>query len=83
MASGGWIGKTIGKAFGGGSSGGAPKVEAPKPAAVAAPAEQTGQAEMAANDTTNQNQPFKKRGKNSLYVSNVQNGIGSGTGLNI
>lgn len=81
MASGGWIGKTIKKAFGGGSDGGG-SVDVKTPA-VAAPTDQTGQAEMAANDTTNQNAPFKKRGKNSLYVSNVQNGGGSGTGLNI
>lgn len=81
MASGGWIGKTIGKVFGG-SGGGAPKVEAPKQAAAAAPTEQTGQAEMAADTGTNENKTYKKRGKNSLYVSNIQNG-GSGTGLNI
>lgn len=75
MASGGWIGKV----FGGGGGAKQPEVKTP---AAAAPTEQTGQAEMAADTGTNENKTYKKRGKNSLYVSNVQNG-GSGTGLNI
>lgn len=72
MASGGWIGKVFG---------GSKQPEIKKPAA-AAPTDQTSQAEMASDTGTNENKTYKKRGKNSLYVSNVQNG-GSGTGLNI
>lgn len=93
MASGGWIGKTVGKVtrgigklFGGGGQQQqapvvqqAPQVITATPTAAPAPTA-TEMAEYGVS--TNTQNVKKKRGKNSLYVSSSGTGSG-GTGINL
>lgn len=76
MASGGWLGKTLG--FGGGGGGAKQQQQMPTPAVAASDltAKQTGTAGVPNAQNT------RKRGKGSLYVSG-NSSSGGGTGLNI
>lgn len=79
MASGGWLGSTIKKAFGGGKDAADP---APTPAVAVGNlmAQQAGTVETGDTSVTNTQ---KRRGKGSLYISSNNSGGGSGTGLNL
>ena len=81
MASGGWLGNTIKKAFGGGKDAADP-TPAPTPAVAVGnlTAQQAGTVETGDTSATN---PQKRRGKGSLYISSNNSGGGSGTGLNL
>lgn len=79
MASGGWLGKTVGKVFGGGGQ----KVTAPQIQATAAPAATTPEMAQAAPETT-LNDTTRRRGKGSLNIPRRRNNGGSSTsGLNL
>lgn len=79
MASGGWLGNTIKKAFGSGKDAADPT---PTPAVAVGnlTAQQAGTVETGDMSATN---PQKRRGKGSLYISSNNSGGGSGTGLNL
>lgn len=93
MASGGWVGHTLSKAWhgvtktvksvvGGGSYSNSAQASQPQQIVVSQAAPAPTAAEQAEYDATVTNVK-KKRGKNSLYVSSSSGSSSGGTGINV